>query len=201
MKGYDKILLNIYKKMKELYLMDQENLIRNNCECDITTKFYPSARIGNSRNRGSIRIGKNTHIRGELQTFGKNGKILFGDECFLGENSYIWSTKGILIGDRVLISHNCNIFDNDTHPKNSVLRNKQFRAIVSKGQPRNVKISEKEVIIEDDVLICANCTVLKGCRIGKKSIIGAGSIVNRDIPEKSIAYGNPLIIKKNEAEL
>lgn len=201
MRECDKFLLYVYRKMKKLYLIDQENMKRNRCECDITTKFYDSARIENTRNRGAIRIGKNTHIRGELQTFGRNGKILLGDECFVGENSYIWSTKGILIGNRVLISHNCNIFDNDTHPKNSELRNRQFRAIVSKGQPRNANISEEEVVIEDDVLVCANCIILKGCRIGEKSIIGAGSIVNRDIPPGSIAYGNPLRIKKNEAEL
>lgn len=200
MKMYDNILLSVYKKMRKLYLLEQENIKRSRCECDISTKFYASAHIENARNRGSIRIGKNTHIRGDLRTFGRNGKILLGDECFLGENSYIWSIKGISIGNRVLISHNCNVFDNDTHPKNCKLRNRQFRAIIAKGQPQNANIGEKEVVIEDDVLICANCTILKGCRIGEKSIIGVGSVVNRDIPPKSIAYGNPLKIKKNESE-
>ena len=56
---------------------------------------------------------------------------------------------------------------------------------------------DKEIIIEDDVLIGTNCIVLKGVRIGARSIIGAGSIVTKDIPSDCIAAGNPAIIIKN----
>lgn len=98
-----------------------------------------------------------------------------------------------------MISHQCNIIDNDTHPKHSELRYKQFKAIVSRGNPR-IDLNGKRIIIEDDVLICANCIILKGHTIGKRSIVGAGSIVDRDIPSDCIAYGNPLRIKKLEVK-
>lgn len=48
-----------------------------------------------------------------------------------------------------------------------------------------------DVIIEDGVWICANSIVLPGVTIGKKAIIGAGSVVNKDIPPYCIAVGNP----------
>lgn len=56
---------------------------------------------------------------------------------------------------------------------------------------------DKEIIIEDDVLIGTNCIVLKGVHIGARSIIGAGSIVTKDIPSDCIAAGNPAIVIKN----
>ena len=55
---------------------------------------------------------------------------------------------------------------------------------------------DKEIIIEDDVLIGTNCIVLKGVRIGARSIIGAGSIVTKDIPSDCIAAGNPAKVIK-----
>jgi acetyltransferase-like isoleucine patch superfamily enzyme len=49
-------------------------------------------------------------------------------------------------------------------------------------------------VIEDDVLIGARCIILKGVSIGARSIIGAGSIVVKNIPEDCIAAGNPCVV-------
>lgn len=194
-----RLLYFLYQKMERIKEEKKIRLWRSKCICSDSTKFYEMAAIKNAKSRSAIKIGRNTHIKGEIYAFGKNGRIRIGDECFVGTNSYIWSAAGIHIGDRVLISHNCNIFDNDVHPKNSVERNKQFKSIVSVGQPV-IDLKEKAIIIEDDVLICANVTILKGVHIGRKSIIGTGTLVTHDIPEKSIAFGNPMMIKYNEAE-
>ncbi|HEM3678014.1 TPA: hypothetical protein U1C83_001176 [Streptococcus suis] len=51
--------------------------------------------------------------------------------------------------------------------------------------------SSGAVTIEDNVFIGMNTTILKGVHIGKNVIIGAGSLVNRDIPDNSVAAGNP----------
>lgn len=195
----DRLLYFLYQRMESIKKKKKIQLWRSRCVCSSSTKFYETAAIKNIRDRNVIKIGSNTHIKGEINVFGKNGRVRIGKECFVGINSYIWSAESIYIGDRVLISHNCNIFDNDVHPKNSKQRNKQFLAIVSVGQPA-IDLKEKPVVIEDDVLICANVTILKGVRIGKKSIIGTGTVVTHDIPEKSIAFGNPMVIKHNDAE-
>jgi acetyltransferase-like isoleucine patch superfamily enzyme len=57
-------------------------------------------------------------------------------------------------------------------------------------------ITEKPIIIEDDVWIGANCTILGGTKIGAHSVIGAHSLVKGDIPPYSVAYGVPCIVKR-----
>lgn len=55
---------------------------------------------------------------------------------------------------------------------------------------------KKEVIIDDDSHIGANCVIVAGVHIGKRCQIGAGSVVTKDIPDYSVAVGNPAIIIK-----
>jgi virginiamycin A acetyltransferase len=57
----------------------------------------------------------------------------------------------------------------------------------------------KEVVIEDDVWLGYNVTVLPGVTIGQGSVIGAGSVVTSDIPPYTVAVGNPAkVIKTRE---
>ena len=55
---------------------------------------------------------------------------------------------------------------------------------------------DKEIIIDDDVLIGMQVTILKGVHIGARSIIGAGSVVTKDVPCDCIAAGNPARVVK-----
>lgn len=197
----NRCLLNIYRRMKKIDEEALNQVNRQKCKCGKNVVFYETTKIIDETDRDvAITIGTKTHIRGELYAFGKCGKIEIGRECYVGVNTFIWSTKQIKIGDRVLIGHNCNIFDNDTHPKNSKERNRQYRHIIHYGHPRNINLNEKRIVIENDVWIGANCTILKGVKIGKGSIIGTGTIVTRNIPSNSIVYGNPLIIHENNEE-
>lgn len=158
----------------------------------VNSVIYMSSDIINPcKDKDRIIIGSYCHIRGELFVFGHGGEILIGDYCYLGHNSRIWSAKSIRIGDRVLISHNCNIFDNDTHPLDPGERHQQFRQIITSGHPAQIDLKEKEVILEDDVLVGANATILKGVTIGKAAIVAAGSVVTKDVPPWTIVAGNP----------
>lgn len=156
------------------------------------TVFYPSANVINALGKkDNIVIGANCHIKGEFFLFGHGGRIELGDYCYLGDNSRVWSAKRIRIGHRVLISHNCNIFDNDTHPLDPDARHRQFVDIITTGHPKVIDLKEEEVIIEDDVLIGANATVLKGVTLGRGAIVAAGSVVTRNVPPFTIVAGNP----------
>ena len=67
--------------------------------------------------------------------------------------------------------------------------------------PRMQKVVTKQITIEDDVWIGANCVITAGVTIGKHAIIGAGSVVTKDIPQFSVAVGNPArVIKKYNFE-
>jgi acetyltransferase-like isoleucine patch superfamily enzyme len=67
--------------------------------------------------------------------------------------------------------------------------------------PRVQKVVTKQITIEDNVWIGANCVVTAGVTIGKHAVIGAGSVVTKNIPEFSVAVGNPArVIKKYNFE-
>jgi acetyltransferase-like isoleucine patch superfamily enzyme len=142
----------------------------------------------------AIAIGAHTHIKGELLTFGHGGRITIGDYCYVGEHTHIWSARDISIGNRVMIAHNVNIFDNSTHPIGASERHQQFKNIIASGHPCNIDLSEQSVRIEDDVWIGCMSIILKGVSIGRGAIIGAGSIVTKNVPPYTIVAGNPASI-------
>jgi acetyltransferase-like isoleucine patch superfamily enzyme len=168
------------------------------CETGTGSILYEGSRIVNiQNNRKQITLGSNSHIKGELLVFAHGGQIDIGNYCYVGENTRIWSAKKIFIGNRVLISHNCNIFDNDTHPLDPELRHKQFKDIITVGHPLNIDLKEEDIIIEDDVLIGANSIILKGVTLGNACIVGAGSVVTKDVLPYTVVAGNPAKVIKN----
>lgn len=163
------------------------------CTIKSTTRILPSAVISNNVGTlHAITLGEHTYVRGELLTFGHGGEIHIGDYCYIGEGTRIWSAASIRIGNRVLISHNVNIFDNDTHPiEDAAARHRQFVEIITAGHPRQINLNEAPVIIEDDALVACQSIILSGVRIGRGAIVGAGSVVTRDVPPFTIVAGNP----------
>jgi acetyltransferase-like isoleucine patch superfamily enzyme len=164
---------------------------------DATVLFSAAANVTNAQDdKSKISIGKNSIIHGNLIVFGFGGQIEIGDNTFIGANSNIWSAKRIKIGSYVLVSHNVNILDNISHPKNHVERMKDFDHIRTIGfrQYDDYDLKGKEIIIEDNVWIGYNCSVGKGLTIGKGAIIGSNTIVTKDVPAFAIMVGNPATI-------
>jgi len=167
--------------------------VTRHCLCHASTVFYPSATIFNMLPHAEkIVIGANTHIRGEILTFAHGGQITIGDYCYIGEGTRIWSAKNIRIGNHVLISHNVSIYDSDTHPiDDPAERRRQFQAIISAGHPTELDLREESVVIQDDALIASQCVILKGVTIGRAAVVGAGSVVTKDVPPYTLVAGNP----------
>ena len=105
---------------------------------------------------------------------------------------------GVFVGDRVLIAHNVNIFDNDTHPTSSAERRRDAELIFASGVREDfTSLAVRPVHIGDDAWIGCNACVLKGVAIGNGAIIGAGSVVTKDVPDYCVAAGNPAkVVKK-----
>ncbi|MDD2720635.1 MAG: acyltransferase [Gallionella sp.] len=147
--------------------------------------------VNNLPDSSAIVVGEHSHIKGELLTFAHGGKITIGEYCFLGEQSHIWSAKNVSIGNRVLIAHNVNIFDNDTHPLGAEARHNQFCEIIGGRHPKNIDLLEQPVRLDDDVWIGCMSIILKGVNIGRGAVVGAGSVVTGDVPPYTIVAGNP----------
>lgn len=152
--------------------------------------IYPTATFSVlSENRSDISIERYSHIRGELFT-SYRGKIHIGEYCYVGERTKILAEQNIWIGNRVLIAHDCNIFDSNTHPLDAGERHIHFKTMVEKGYP-DTDLLAREIRIEDDVWIGCNTIILKGVTIGKGAIVGAGSVVVKDVKPGTTVGGNP----------
>lgn len=163
------------------------------------TFFYVGASIQNMTNDiKRIVIGKNCHIYGAICLLPFGGRVQFGDNCSFGDLSRIVSCKEIVIGNRVMIAHNVNILDNNSHPIDASLRHEDFMKTYS-GVSKEFDLDAQEINIEDDVWIGFNSIILKGVTIGRGAIIGAGSVVTKDVAPWTVNVGNPLrCVKKLE---
>jgi acetyltransferase-like isoleucine patch superfamily enzyme len=159
---------------------------------DPTARVYWSACLLNAQGLSElIDIGARSMIRGELFIFAHGGRIKIGEDCYIGENSRIWSGGCITIGNHVLVSHNVSIMDNLTHPINPLARRRQIRAIYETGHPQDIELDDQPVVIADDAWIGAHAVVLRGVTIGERAIVAAGAVVTKDVPPNTIVAGNP----------
>lgn len=156
------------------------------------TVLSSTAVIDNVQRRAdSIQLGEECIVQGQLLVFAHGGSIVIGDHCFIGENSRIWSGAQVTIGNRVLIAHDVNIFDNDTHPFEPGERHRHYLAIKHVGHPGDIDLGDRPVSIEDDVWIAAKAIVLKGVTIGRGAVVAAGAVVTKDVPSNVVVAGNP----------
>jgi len=117
--------------------------------------------------------------------------VSFQDFVHIGATNYVEIGDNVLFASKVYVSdHNHGIYDGDyqSNPQEPP----RFRQLTS----------NKEVKIEENVWIGDAVTILPGVHIGKGSIIGANSVVAKDIPEFSIAVGVPAkVIKKYDVTI
>lgn len=107
--------------------------------------------------------------------------ISIGSDVFIGANAIMQSRHGeIIIGNHVAFGPCVHIFggNHEIHEVGKYMKNLSTQ-------------NDGQVVIEDDCWIGSNVTILRGVRIGKGSVIGAGAIVSKNIPPYSIYTGTP----------
>lgn len=105
--------------------------------------------------------------------------VLIGKNCKISSHSFI--CEGVTIEDNVFVGHNVT-FTNDIYP----------RATTDDGKPQTEDDWECiTTLVKKSASIGSSATILAGITIGKNSIIGAGSVVTKDVPDDTIVAGNP----------
>ena len=123
-------------------------------------------------------LGVNHAVK--IETLAAEASIVIGDHVGMSGGS-LCAQRGIRIGAGCLLGANVMIVDTDFHPLAP-----QRRRYASPTE-----VCAAEVVIGEDVFLGSNVTVLKGVHIGRNSVIGAGSLVTKSLPENCIAAGNP----------
>lgn len=108
--------------------------------------------------------------------------IEIGENFYANHNLIILDANKVIIGDNVFIAPNCGLYTAG-HPLDAEERNKGLEYA-------------KPIQIGNNVWIGGNVVVLPGVKIGDNCVIGAGSIVNKDIPSNTVAVGNPCRVIK-----
>ena len=157
-----------------------------------------SSRIFNLRDEpDSIKIGDQTMVLGELNTFKYGGKISLGARCFVGEGSRIWSGEEVVIGDDVLISHNVSIVDTNAHEMDFQERKERHISFLLNGHhSTKASIQTKPIFIHNSAWINFGAIILKGVTIGRGAIIAAGAVVTKDVEPFTVVAGNPARVVK-----
>lgn len=123
----------------------------------------------------------------------KDAKNIFiGNGVKLGQYITMYATRAkIIIGDRTFTGPNVTIMTGD-HPydiKGKYMADNRKYEIKAAGG--DISKYDKDVVIDEDVWLGCNVTILKGVHIGRGAIIAAGSVVTHSIPAYCIACGNP----------
>jgi acetyltransferase-like isoleucine patch superfamily enzyme len=138
---------------------------------------------------GEVVLGEGVSLNGtvvpiELVTY-DSGRIEIGEHTFINYGSSIAARVSVKIGSHCHLGHYMFVMDNNQH---DVVRHMELPP-------------SGPVIIEDNVWIGSKVVILPGVRIGSRAVIGAGSIVTKDVPPRCVAAGNPARVLRHLTEL
>ncbi len=137
---------------------------------------------------GAVSIGRNTVVNDYSIISAYGGYVKIGENCTVNPFAILYGHGGLTIGNGVRIASHCVLIPSDHIYSDPTI------PIYKQG------IEKLPIVIEDDVWIGSGAKVLGGIKIGKGSVIGAGAVVNRDIPPFSIAVGVPAKVIKQRVE-
>ena len=146
-------------------------------------------------NRGYIEIGDNVTFVGRnnlIVGFGVVGveraELVIGSNVTVGYQCEINVGCRVSIGNNVRIASGVKIFDNNSHPVDSIRRREKLPLTLDDVGP---------VVIEDDAWIATNAMILKRVVVGKGAVVAAGAVVTRDVPSHTVVAGNPARVVKS----
>lgn len=140
---------------------------------------------------------------------GNNNKIIFENNCWVGENCSFWiegNNIEIIVGEGSTFTHTVHFCAQEDYSKiiigkdcmfsnNIIVRTSDSHPIYDLNT--NIRInSAKNVILGEHVWIAPNTKIMKGAVVGNGSIIGSDSMVSKTIPDNVLAVGHPAVVVK-----
>lgn len=160
-------------------------------------------RLDNPEERYYLIIGQDCLMSGHFYFESSQGLVTIGNHSYIGNSTFICRSR-IEIGNNVTIAWGCTLYDHDSHSLDYIKRRKDIddelndicngRNFIFNKDWSNVK--SKPIKICNDAWIGMNVIILKGVTIGEGAVIGAGSVVTKDVPAWTVVAGNPANIVK-----
>lgn len=193
---YKKIRLNkILKRYSESYLIGKSTKLMTNFNITMSNRNCVNKRII---------IGSNSLLDCNLIFEKETGKIVIGNRTYIGGGTNLISIKSIEIGDDVTIAWGCTIYDHNSHSiywnerKNDTIQS--IKDLENNGdfiRNKNWNVVKSAPIkINNKVWIGFDVVILKGVTIGEGAVIGARSVVTKDVPPYTVVAGNPARVVK-----
>ena len=181
-------MISIIKKILNTYSLYKLKKTINLSVCGSSRVEY--YRVGLKKNQHcNLVIGQKSLVSASLIYEKDGARIEIGSNTFVGPCT-LSCAESIKIGNNVQIAWGVIVFDHNSHSIDyNERRNDLSNTFSGKKTWTDVKISQ--TVIEDDVWIGANAIILKGVTVGRGAIVGAGSVVTKNIPEMSVYAGNP----------
>jgi len=155
------------------------------------------------KKRTYLKIGTNCIVSGTFIFESPQGYVAIGDNSYIGGGNFI-SRSSINIGNNVTIAWGCTVYDHDSHSLDYLQRRKDISDELNDIRDGHNFIANKNwsvvnskpIKICDDAWIGMNVIILKGVTVGDGAIIGAGSVVTKDVPAWTVVAGNPARVVK-----
>jgi len=144
---------------------------------------------------GGVRIGKNSIVHCRFARDRQDAQIVIGDRCYIGK-SFIVSASNVTIEDDVIISWGVTIVDHNSHAIDWEGRSKDV-ADWRRNNKDWSNVATSPVVLRRRCWIGFNVSILKGVTVGEEAVIGAGSVVSKDVPPFTVVAGNPARIVRS----
>jgi galactoside O-acetyltransferase len=136
-----------------------------------------------------LSIGDESIIHADITFEERGGEVRIGNRTFIGRSNLV-CYRSVTIGDDVIMSWGITIIDHDSHSTDWKERENDVREW-ARGRKVWDHVAHAPVTIADKVWVGFDVSILKGVTIKEGAVIGACSVVTRDIPAYSLAVGNP----------
>ncbi len=155
-----------------------------------------------------LRIGDRCALNNQFIFEGPDGQISIGDDVFINTGTNVISQSSIEIGNAVTIGWGCTVYDHDSHSLSYLERIKDHDLRLKEYPDESVakrdwtKVATSPIRICDHAWLGFDVVILKGVTVGEGAIIGARSVVTKDVPPWTVAVGNPArVVKEIPREL
>ena len=188
-----KLLLLYYKYRLSKYRMNMKISESAKLAAGFKVDFYvpPEDRI-------YVRIGEKCLLHSRIIFESTKGNVVIGDNAYIGAKTTIICRESIKIGNNVTMAWGIVIYDHNSQSFDWETRARMVQHFYDTYETGNcftnidwTDVESKEIVINDKVWIGFDAVILKGVTIGEGAVIGARSVVTKDVPPYCVVAGNP----------